>query len=190
MHTIEPFYLWENLYNSSEDERSPFYDKQYNLYECTNTIYNYYIHPLWDEFGSSTLYIKILYVDYTKHFAILEFIGEWNDCLYNDIMFLKRNVIETLIESGIKKFILIGENIMNFHYSDDSYYQEWLEEIEGGWIVAIGFRQHVIDEFLNGLIHYYIYFYDEINSITWTKYHPYKLFALVETYLSKLLIER
>ena len=56
----------------------------------------------------STLYLKILYADYERSFAVIEFIGEWNDALYNDIMFVKREVIESMVGNGINKFILIG----------------------------------------------------------------------------------
>ena len=55
--------------------------------------------------------------------------GEWNDTLHNDIMFFKRNVIDHLIGQGIRKFILLGENLLNFHGSrDDEYYEEWFEK--------------------------------------------------------------
>jgi hypothetical protein len=74
--------------------RSPFYEREYSEFEYTNQVYNYLLHPQWDEFGSSTLYLKILYVDYKEGFAIIEMIGEWNDAINNDIMFLKRDVVE------------------------------------------------------------------------------------------------
>ena len=32
---------------------------------------------------------EITFVDYDDGYAIMEFIGEWNDCITNDIMFLK-----------------------------------------------------------------------------------------------------
>ena len=87
MQDIEPFFNWRELYIASEDERSPFYEREYSEFVYTNTIYNFYIHPQWDEFGSNTLYMKVLFADYEQHFAVIEFIGEWNDCLHNDIMF-------------------------------------------------------------------------------------------------------
>ena len=143
MHDIEPYYHWLNDYNSAEDVNSPFYNREYSEFYFANTIYNYYIHPLWDDFGSNTLYLKILYADYSEGFAILEFIGEWNDALGNDIMFLKREVIDALFEKDITKFICIGENILNFHYSDESYYEEMYEDLsdEGGWLVFLGLQQ-------------------------------------------------
>ena len=84
MHEIEPYHLWRDDYIASEDELSPFYRRQYSEFEFTDKIYNFYIHPQWDNFGSSTLYLKLLNVDYTSKFAIIEFIGEWNDAVNND----------------------------------------------------------------------------------------------------------
>ena len=71
MQDIEPYYRWRDLYIASEDEQSPFYGREYSEFEYTNTIYNYYIHPQWDDFGSATLYMKVLFVDYDKGFAII-----------------------------------------------------------------------------------------------------------------------
>src|SRR5262245_13171698 len=118
MHTIEPFYNWQHLYVASEDPESPFFKSDYSEIEFTNTIYNIYIHPKCDDIGSETLYMKILFVDYEEKYAIIEFIGEWNDAISNDIMLLKRDFIDAISHYGINKFILIGENVLNFHPSD------------------------------------------------------------------------
>ncbi len=156
MHDIEPFYGWEKYYVSATDKQSPFYKKDYDLTRYSTEIYGYYIHPLWDGIGSPTLYIKILYANYHKHYAIIEMFGEWNDALHNDIMFLKRNIIEYMLSQGINQFILIGENIFNFHGSDDCYYEEWFEEVEDGWIAAVNFRYFVEDEWKKFNIDSYI----------------------------------
>ena len=100
MHGIEPFYNWRHLYIASEDNQSPFYNKEYSEFEYTNTIYNFYIHPQWDDIGSETIYIKILFVDYEESYAIIELIGEWNDAINNDIMFLKRDIVDELNNYG------------------------------------------------------------------------------------------
>ena len=148
MHTIEPYYAWRNHYVASEDSRSPFFERIYNEMSYHMKIYDHYIHPQWDNIGSSTLFIKILWVDYEEESAIIELLGEWNDCLHNDIMRLKRDIVDCLQNEGICKFILIGENVLNFHYSDDSYYEEWFEEVtdRDGWIALLNFNQHVIDD--------------------------------------------
>ena len=72
MHTIEPYFNWRDLYIASEDEKSPFYEREYNEFEFTHAIYDHLIHPQWDEIGSPTLFIKILFVDYDESFAIIE----------------------------------------------------------------------------------------------------------------------
>ncbi|MBK7182073.1 MAG: hypothetical protein IPH89_03600 [Bacteroidetes bacterium] len=75
-----------------------------------------------DDIDSPTLFIKILFVEYEQGYAIIELIGEWNDAINNDIMILKRDIIEKIMEYGVNKFILIGENVLNFHHSDDCYF--------------------------------------------------------------------
>ncbi len=187
MQDIEPFYAWRDLYVSAEDERSPFYGRQYSESVCTHTIYNYYIHPQWDDFGSNTLYTKILFADYDRRFAILEFIGEWNDAINNDIMLLKRDVVDTMLRFGIRYFILIGENVLNFHASDDCYYSEWQEDVEDGWIAALNFRHHVLAEFSHSNIDSYLVTGGELNVLCWRNYNPYQLFEKVNTIVRRRL---
>ncbi|TNE99166.1 MAG: hypothetical protein EP322_03700, partial [Bacteroidetes bacterium] len=143
MHSVEPYYHWRNLYIADEDENSPFYGREYSEFEFQNRVYNYLIHPQWDHIGSNTLYIKILYVDYEDGYAIIEFIGEWNDAIENDIMTLKRDILDEMIPMGVSKFIFIGENVLNFHASDDCYYEECIDDLEDGWIALINFHEHV-----------------------------------------------
>jgi hypothetical protein len=99
------------LYIAADDKLSPFYGTKYSEFEFSQTIYNYYIHPQWDDFGSKTLYLKIIYVDYELHFCVIELIGEWNDAIENDIMMLKREIGDELMKKGISKFIFIAENV-------------------------------------------------------------------------------
>lgn len=56
MHTIEPFYRWIEDYNAADDERSPFYGREYSEFTYSQAIYDHYIHPQWDDFGSETLF--------------------------------------------------------------------------------------------------------------------------------------
>ena len=185
MHLIEPYYGWRNLYIASEDSLSPFLNREYSEFEFHNTIYNFYIHPQWDYFGSETLFLKILYVDYEERFSIIELIGEWNDAIHNDIMTLKRDIIEPLIESDIDKFILIGENVLNFHYSDDCYYEEWFDEVEDGWIAMVNFHDHVIREFETIHIDHYFVMGGELEDIEWRTYLPMQLFNKIKAIVSK-----
>lgn len=187
MQDIEPFYNWRELYIASEDDRSPFYEREYSEFVYTNTIYNFYIHPQWDDFGSNTLYIKILFADYEQNFAVIEFIGEWNDCLHNDIMFLKREIIDVMIGTGINRFILIGENVLNFHASDDCYYEEWFQDVDDGWIIALNFREHVLKEFDKNNIDYFFATGGELNAINWRSFEPYQLLEQVERVIRRRL---
>jgi hypothetical protein len=185
MHEIEPHYNWLQYYDAAQDELSPFYGKEYNYDQYSEAIYGYYIDPSWDSFGSETLFVKILFADYDRGYAILEFIGEWNDTLYNDIMLLKRNLIEQLSIHGINKFVLIGENIFNFHGSSDDYYEEWFDEVEEGWIAAVNFPDFIRSEFERYKLDAYINMGGTLQIPQWRTLHPARFFELVD-----LLIQR
>lgn len=186
MHNIEPFYNWRHLYVSEEDERSPFFGRQYSEFEFTHTIYNYYIHPQWDEFGSRTLYMKVLLADYEEKYAIIEMIGEWNDAIENDIMNLKRDVADKFIYEGITKFILITENVLNFHSGDRDYYEEWYDELneKDGWVVALNMPEQTQYDFKRAKLNRYI----ELMEIdNWRVYKPFHLFKKVDDVLQHRL---
>jgi hypothetical protein len=182
MHDIEPHFRWRLEYTAEEDSRSPFFEREYSEFEYSNKIYNHYIHPQWDEFGSQTLYTKILFVDYDEHFAILEMIGEWNDAIYNDVMYFKRNLINALIDEEIYKFVILCDNVLNFHSSDDSYYEEWYDDIkeEGGWICFVNTFKHVEDEMKSSQLQFYVNFGEVYSDIHWRPQLPHILFQAIE----------
>ena len=182
MHDIQPFHKWRDQYAGEEDALSPFHGRSYNE---EKVIYNYVIHPYWDDFGSETLFMKILFADYETGHAIIEFIGEWNDAIQNDVMLMKRNAIETLLDEGISHFVLICENVLNFHASDDCYYEEWAEEcrdaFNGGWIAFINTFDHVAQELDSVGIDNYCYYGHNFNGFTWRIYSPKYIFEWVES---------
>ncbi|MFK7807712.1 MAG: hypothetical protein AB8F74_07945 [Saprospiraceae bacterium] len=182
MHDIEPFFKWRGHYVASNDERSPFHGRVYDEFKFTQKIYNYFIHPQWDSFGSSTLYMKILFVNYDRHFAIFELIGEWNDCLHNDVNFLKRDVADVLIDQGITKFILLTENVLNFHAGDDCYYEEWWDDVkdDNGWVAILNTLDHVRVEMQEANLQYYVHFGHAFNDVAWRGMKPKALFEKVE----------
>jgi hypothetical protein len=186
MHDIEPFYNWRHIYVAEEDPKSPFFGRKYSEFEFSQTVYNYYIHPQWDDFGSRTLYLKIIYVDYELHFAIIELLGEWNDAIENDIMELKREVMDLLYKQGIYKYILIAENVLNFHSSDKEYYQEWYDEVseENGWIVALNMPEATQQDFKKKKLNYFI---ELMELPEWRVYKPYHLFRKIDDELMKRL---
>jgi hypothetical protein len=186
MHNLEPFYNWRHIYTSEEDPRSPFFGRTYSEFEFSQTVYNYYIHPQWDDFGSRTLYLKMIYADYELHFVVLELIGEWNDAIENDIMELKREVLDPLFKQGITKYILIAENVLNFHSSDKEYYQEWYDELseENGWVVALNMSEAAQHDFRKKKLNYLI---ELMELPEWRTYKPYHLFKKIDDELSKRL---
>lgn len=187
MHNIEPYYNWLRYYDSSADELSPFFNKTYNHDLYSETIYGYYIDPAWDNIGSETLFIKILFADYANGYVVIEFIGEWNDAINNDIMTLKRNIIELLSQEGINKFILIGEHVLNFHGSDDSYYEEWFEEVEDGWIAGVNFPDFIIDEMQRYRLDQYLNMGGTLQIEKWRTLHPDRFCELVNSLIQRRL---
>lgn len=182
MHDLAPYHRWRDFYTAEEDEFSPFHGCEYSEFEYTKKVYNYYIHPQWDDFGSNTLYLKVLFVDYEEGYAIIEFIGEWNDTIYNDIMFLKRNVIDPMIKKDVFRYILICENVLNFHGSDDSYYEEWWDDIkeDNGWISFLNTHRHVAEEMGRTGLQFYANFGPEYNDINWRTQKPERVAEAIQ----------
>jgi len=186
VHEIEPFYNWRHLYIAEEDSKSPFFGREYSEFHYSQTIYNFYIHPQWDDIGSPTLYIKVLFTDYEMGYTIIEMIGEWNDAIENDIMTFKRDIIDIMIAHGINKYILVAENVLNFHSSDDCYYEEWMEDIEeeGGWVSIIGLPEQSRYDFTRAHIDRYVQL---IDLPDWRPFTPGNLFTKVDNLLLRRL---
>ncbi len=189
MHTLEPHFNWRHLYQAEKDQRSPFFGRTYSEFYFSERVYNYLLHPQWDNFGSETLYAKILYADYNESFAIIELIGEWNDCINDDMMHLKENLLDLMLEEGIRHYIFICENVLNCHTGDDDYYLSWHEELEdiGGWTAVLNVLPHVQEEMLNGGLQYYLHFGERMNHIDWRTLKPKHLFERVRSRLGLLL---
>ena len=179
MQDIEPYYNWRHLYMAEEDHLSPFYRREYSEFEYSQTLYNYYIHPQWDDFGSKTLYMKILYVDYELHYAIIELLGEWNDAIENDVMTLRRDITDQLYRQGVTRFILIAENVLNFHSSDDSYYEDWKEQLEdeNGWVALVNMPEQSLYDFKRARLTNYI---ELVDMEQWRTLKPEIIFQAIE----------
>jgi hypothetical protein len=126
-----------------------------------------------------------LFADYELGFAILEMIGEWNDAVENDIMQLKRSVVDLMVAKGIVKFMLITENVLNFHSSDRDYYEEWSEDIkdDGGWIAAINMPEATQYDFRKSHIDHYI---SLIDSPNWRTFQPGHFFQAIDNQMLRL----
>lgn len=186
MQNIEPYYNWRHMYTAEEDERSPFFGRTYSEFEYSQTLYNYYIHPQWDYFGSKTLYMKIIFADYDLQFAIIELLGEWNDAIENDIMTLRRDITDILYKKGITQFILIAENVLNFHSSDDSYYEEWHEQLEddNGWIVVLNMPEQSKYDFKRARLTNYV---ELMEMEQWRTLKPEIIYQTIQQVMGKRL---
>ena len=189
MHTLEPYFNWRNLYIAAEDPKSPFFEYENSEVYFTDAIYNFLIHPQWDSMESETLFLKVIFADYNNGFAVIELIGEWNDLLNNDIMILKRNIIELMIAEGINKYILICENVLNFHgdLEADDYYEEWQDELEEGWIVMLNLRDHVLSEMGRFGIDRYLVMGGKLNDVSWRTRRPKQLFEIIDAVVVRRL---
>ncbi|MEY2962977.1 MAG: hypothetical protein RL754_238 [Bacteroidota bacterium] len=179
MHTIEPFFNWRHLYQASEDSRSPFYGYFNSEVYFTDAIFDHVIHPQWDSIGCETLYIKVLYADYSEGYAIIELFGEWNDVLYNDVMRFKRDFIDPMIEEGLDKFILIGDNLLNFHADITDYYDEWLEDVQDGWMALLNIRPHVLREMSDYGIDAYFLMGGTLDDFSWRTKSPKQVYEAI-----------
>lgn len=182
MQDIEPFYNWRHIYISEEDRLSPFYGRTYSEFVFSQTVYNYYIHPQWDDFGSRTLYLKVLIADYDEQYAVVEMIGEWNDAIENDIMELKREVLEKFMDNGIFKFILVGENVLNYHSDGKDYYEELYEELtdENGWVVCLNMPEQTQYDFKQARLNRFV---ELMRLDNWRTYSPFHLFKKIDNEL-------
>ena len=103
-------------------------------------------------------------------------------------MLLKRDIIDELSLNGITKFVIIGENVLNFHASDDSYYEEWFEDNgEEGWIIFLNFRQHVLKEFHQHNIDYFFLSGGELDDFNWRRFSPGQVFGNLQKVIEKRL---
>ncbi|MEM6631489.1 MAG: hypothetical protein AAF694_17540 [Bacteroidota bacterium] len=188
LHHIEPFYGWLNRYNHEADPRSPFHKVEHNLFYFDRSINRIPAHPLWDEIGSESLLVKILYADYSEGFAIIELFGEWNDLFENDFKLLAENCLTYLIDHGITRFILVCENVFHIYPDSDDYYQALQEELGfEGWMCTLRPRDEVWSEMLQYGIDSYFYRSPLLDEVPWRKIPPLQLYRMVEDRMCKLL---
>jgi hypothetical protein len=186
MHDIEPYFGWQNYYNAYQDAQSAFFNT-ITASSYKHSVYGYFIHPDWDSIGSETLYCKVIMVNYTLKYAIVELFGEWNDTLHNDVMFLKRVVVDYLVKHQIKYFILLGHNVFQFHGGETDYYEEWFDDLEDGWIAAVNFRSFILDEFSKYRLDFYMDFGGTLQFDNWRTMKPDLFFSLISALIQRRL---
>ena len=187
LRDIEPFYGWLPLYDPKQDERSPFYEIEHNLFYFDRSINHIPAHPLWEDFGSESLLLKILFVNYEEGYAVIELFGEWNDLYDNDFKLLAENVLTFLIDHGINRYMLICENVFNTYLEADDYYAAIQEELEDGWICLLRARPRVKEEMEAYGMSSYVFWSEKLDALPWRTLKPPQLLAAVEQLMSRLL---
>jgi MFS superfamily sulfate permease-like transporter len=94
-------------------------------------------------------------------------------------MTLKRDVLEKFMQEGIYKFILIAENVLNFHSSDREYYEELYDELteENGWAVCLNMPEQTQYDFRKAKLNRYV----ELQELdNWRVYKPFHLFKKID----------
>ena len=187
LRDIEPFYGWLDLYSHDGDEKSPFHHIEHNLFYYDRSVNQIPVHPLWDDIGSESLLVKILYADYREGYAIIELFGEWNDLFENDYKLFGENCLTYLIDQGIDKFILICENVFHIYLQDDDYYQALQEEMDSGWICALRLREEVRQDMVDYGISSYFFWSPVLDEMAWRKMKPFQLFGIINSRMQKIL---
>ncbi len=92
--------------------------------------------------------------------------------------------MDDLFANGIRKFILIVESVLNFHSSDDSYYEDWYEDVkdDGGWIAILNMPTQSEYDFKKARLQRYIYLTE---MLQWRTYLPEHLLSIVEDEMSR-----
>jgi MFS superfamily sulfate permease-like transporter len=101
-------------------------------------------------------------------------------------MVFRREIIDPLFAEGITRFIIIAENVLNFHSSERDYYEEWFENVtdENGWIVCLNMPEATQHDFRKMKLNYYV----ELREMhDWRRYQPEALFKLIDNELKKRL---
>ena len=105
-----------------------------------------------------------------------------------EIVELKREVLEKFMEEGIYKFILIVENVLNFHSDGKDYYEELHEEVtdENGWVVCLNMPEQTQYDFKQAHLNQFIELMELDN---WRIYRPFHLFKKIDAELMNRLEE-
>jgi hypothetical protein len=103
-------------------------------------------------------------------------------------MLLKRYVLEPFESESIHKFILIAENVLNFHSDGTDYYDELSQELResGGWVVCLNMPYQSEIEFKQAGNHHFIELY---NIPEWRSYRPFHLLRKVESLIGPHLLQ-
>ncbi|HQW88177.1 MAG TPA: hypothetical protein PLH93_13350, partial [Flavobacteriales bacterium] len=78
-------------------------------------------------------------------------------------------------------------NVLNFHASDESYYEEWFEEVSDrdGWIALLNFREHVRDDLKAANIDQYFLLGGTLDQVDWRTFEPEDLYEKVSAFVQR-----
>ena len=101
-------------------------------------------------------------------------------------MTLRREITDNLYKAGITKFILVAENVLNFHSSDDSYYEEWKEQLQddNGWVVIVDMPEQSKYDFKKARLTNYI---ELMELPQWRTLKPEFVFQLIDNEMIRRL---
>ena len=103
-------------------------------------------------------------------------------------MELKREVLEKFMDEGIFKFILVGENVLNFHSDGKDYYEELYDEVsdESGWVVCLNMPEQTQYDFKKAHLNRFVELMELDN---WRTYKPFHLFRKIDSAISNRLAD-
>ena len=106
-----------------------------------------------------------------------EFIKNGNDCITNDIMFLKRDVADVLIEKASINSFCCVIMCQPFMVPDDCY-EEWWDDIKdaGGWVCMVNSLIMWATEMKRTRLQYYTHFGAVFNDVNWHNKLPEMVF--------------
>jgi hypothetical protein len=95
--------------------------------------------------------------------------------------------LERFADESVDKFILIAENVLNFHSDGADYYEELSQELQesGGWAVCLNMPMQSENEFKQAGHHHFI---ELFNIPEWRSYRPFHLLRKVESLLGPRLL--
>jgi hypothetical protein len=81
---------------------------------------------------------------------------------------------------------MIAENVLNFHSSDDSYYEEWKEQLEDdhGWVVLLNMPEQSKYDFKKARLTNYV---EMMELPQWRTMKPEIIYQLIDNIMNRRL---
>ena len=81
---------------------------------------------------------------------------------------------------------MIAENVLNFHSSDDSYYEEWKEQLrdDHGWVVLLNMPEQSKYDFKKARLTNYV---EMMELPQWRTMKPEIIYQLIDNIMNRRL---